>query len=494
MAGGWGAGTRRTTLAVAVCVLVSACGASSGRPVDVQALLRDREHAAAADGRTASTLPAGAAGVADPTAQADSGPTRPGSGTTGGGGAGAGAGAGATSGRSSATALAPTGDVLVGFRYATGGQAVVDSLGLKGVSSGDQRGFAEAMIDHLNTVGGMGAHKLRAVFDPYDAAGSLTNAAAEDQQSCSAFTEDNHVFAVLSPLLSGPTLQRCLTQRRVPFVEDNYNFFNMGDPSLTALYFVPSYGDAPRLMEPLVASLVRDGFFGSRPRIGVARASFENRDRAAAAFAKALQAHGLSVTDTVSFSTPDQVSAGVLRFKAQDITHVFVIEGSGGLETQLWMTDAEQQRYRPRYVLDTQSGPFLLQANAPREQLRRSEGIGWIPSVDVGTAVNSPADRACLDIMHAAGKRTDDLTATRFALATCDVFLFFAAVLSRATVLDAGAFVAAAEGLGDSYTPTGSFASRFGRGRHDGTSAVRKLRFDDACPCFRYFGDTVTIG
>ncbi len=395
----------------------------------------------------------------------------------------------ATAGRSAAT-----GDVVIGVRYATGGGAVIGSLGIQGVSTGDQEGFAQAMVDHINATGGAAGHQLRIVWSPLRASDALANSAGADQETCSQWTEDNHMFAAVSPMYSTATLQKCLAQRHVPFIEDNYNYWNGDDKAITPSYFVPAYPDQPRLMTFYVQSLLDDGWFGPHPKIGVGRSSNESRDRADAGLRKALAAHGLAVADTVSYTTPEQVAAGVLKFKAEDINRVFVIDGSGGIEAMLWMTDAEQQKFRPLYAVNSQTGPVLLANNVPAAQLHGARGVGWLPTVDVDAPALSAADMECLDLMHRAGKETPDQTAMRFALATCDVFRFFVEAYTRGHGTTAAALISGAESIGTAFVPTGSFAARIGPGRHDGTAQARKLAFDDGCRCFRYVSAPFDVG
>ena len=475
---------------VAAALVLAACS-SGGRGVDVNTLLRDQRGGDAA----VSDAPGGDSGAAaSTTGGADTAAGRAASAAPATGVTSPTAARGGTSATIARGATPATGDLQIGFRYVTGGDVLIDSMGLKNVSSGDQQGYAQVMLDHVNATGGAGGHKLRVVWSPLKAQDSVTNAEGADQATCSTFTEDNHVFAALSPVYSTATLQRCLSAHHVPNVEDNYNYWNGDDQTIMPSYFVPAYPDQPRMMRFYVDSLAADGWFGAHPKIGIARSSSTSRDRAQAGLTKALAAHGFPVADVIGYSTPDQVSGGVLKFKAEGITHVFVIDGSGGLEALLWMTDAEQQQYRPLYAVNTQSGPAFLETNAPAAQLRGARGVGWISTVDVSGAPLSANDKQCLDLMHANGKATPDQTAMRFALATCDVFRFFVAAMNKAAAATPAGFIAAAEGLDRSFVPTGSLASQFGRGRHDGTSQARKLAFDDGCHCFRYASPPFDVG
>jgi len=376
--------------------------------------------------------------------------------------------------------------MLIGVIYTPPAGPFTDSLGVKQATTGDQQGFTKAVVGYINQHGGVGGRPLQVLFAPRTAQDSVTNLAAAEQRLCATLTEDNHVLAVMSLVNSSTVLQSCLAQHRVPFVEDNFGFPYMNDAALSRYMFVPSYPDPTRAMNFFVDSLVADGFFGTHPVIGLIRAASQTRDLEDKALHGALSRHGLQVADEESITTPDQEQGAALHMKTNHVTHVIPLEGSGGLETLFFMEAAEGQLFRPRYAIDTQDGPDLLASNAPSAQLKGAHGIGWIPTVDTGHTATSPANNACLQIIRTAGLTTPDSTATRFALATCDVMFFFSQAASGLSNWSPDGFARAGEALGASYTPTGSFRSFFSAARHDGTSAYGKLSYGSACSCFAY--------
>jgi hypothetical protein len=411
-------------------------------------------------------------------------------------------GSGAGGPRSNATqsqtglSLGTSKPLLIGFRYVKDASPFISSLGLKEVSTGDQQGFAAAVAAYINAHGGVAGRPLRVLYVGETAEDAAAQPQTTQAASCATMTQDNHVFAAVSPSFSGTSFQACMQKAGVPYVEDNWNYWDPTNPATNRSYFVPSYPDAARSQPVLVSALLRHGWFGSKPVIGVAAYSYQDRDRAVAALQSVLSADGLPARITYRVSSPNDYQNAVLRFKALGVNRVLYIEGSGGIETLLFMNAAESQNYYPVYGLDSRSGANLLQTNAPAAQLRGAFGIGWMPTVDLGVKGFTAPDAACLSIIHKAGLATADNTAARFALATCDVFFFFKTVMQARTPApgSATAFTAAAESLGSRYTPTGSFRAWFGPDRHDGTSAVRPLGYVGDCSCFRYQGGLFATG
>ena len=243
-------------------------------------------------------------------------------------------------------------------------------LGLKGFSTGDMQAIANAVAAHVNRMGGVGGRQMALVFADYDAtAATRGTGPAEDQKTCSTLTEDNHVFATLSPLSSGETLQTCLAQPRRAVRGSELRVLRHGRAARLLRARLPGCGAgnqaacrSPRGDRGSSAPTRRSGSCTSSAPTAV-----EPRDKG---LRPALAAHGMKIADEISYTvnTPDAVTAGVLRFKSEGITHVFVLD-VGGIETQYFMVNAESQSFRPRYAIDTRSNPVLQESNSPARQL-----------------------------------------------------------------------------------------------------------------------------
>lgn len=394
---------------------------------------------------------------------------------------------------------AANGTVKIGVRYPNNSQALIASVGFSGVNPGDSKAMAQAVVDDVNAHGGIAGRRIEPVYFPFDVTGSTAPGGgdSEQQKACATFTEDNLVFAVVSPIISGPILQDCLNKEGVVFVEDNWGFF---DPTTAGPgYWNPSYPDAVRGVSALVDRLVTDKVLGPAAKIGAVFQEYPDRRRVLEqGLRPALARHGLKIDDTVAWtaSNAQQLSVGVLRFKTEGVTHVFILDPSG-LETFGWMTESESQTYRPKQLIDTRNYPFLQAGQSPAAQLENTRGIGWVPSADLGLqtdAERSSADKHCLAVVAKAGQNMNDATNVRVAMAFCDTFDFLKRAAGSASPLTLAAVRSGGEAMGDHFVPTGSFATRFGPGRHDGAAAARDLVFDGPCGCFRYSGPVFSIG
>lgn len=480
---------RRRRAAVLAALLVSALGAcsdQSGDSIDVAALLE-------AQG-TVSTP--GVPTNADGTPVMDDGTTAtvtgPSSSATVPGAAGAGP-ASAPAGQEPAST--PTGgDLEIGVRYITGVEQLANLLGAEGFSAPDTQAMAQAVIDELNRTGGLAGRHIVPVWHPYDAS-DPTGTATQEQTACSFFTEDHSVPVVLSPIFSSEVLQTCLAKRGVILIDQNYGYFDMAVAPDT--YFVPGYPDPVRSGGAMVDDLVTSGFFGSEPRIGITMKDSPDRHRVAAGIRAALNRHGLDIAEEMRYTSdhPDAIESGILRFRATGVTHVFILD-IGGLESGVIIQAAEAQGYRPTYALDTRNSLDYLQKNAPAEQLQGSAGLGWYPASDVGRGAGAepgPLETRCAEIMKGAGTPLNDSGNDRIAYATCDVFRLLHLGTDAGGDVGAAAIRSGIESLGE-FQSTGTFASRFGPGRHDGTTHARRISFDDDCSCYRYRSDLVPIG
>lgn len=129
-----------------------------------------------------------------------------------------------------------------------------------------------------------------------------------------------------------------------------------------------------------------------------------------------------------------------------------------------FMIQAEQQKYRPRYAINTFMGPTSVQvAVAPAAQLKGAVGVGWSPVTDVDAAHDdfyNHARIACDAYVRKSGQDFTGKRSAQFAAASlCDAFEIL---------------IQGAKGAG-SIDP----------------AAVRDLRYDTACSCFVYSSKTL---
>jgi hypothetical protein len=417
-----------------------------------------------------------------------------GRGAGGSGGSGDSSAAGPAAGAAPAAGPAPAkGEPLaIGIRIASRSsmQAIATAFGTRGISGGDPRGYAETLVEYLNSKGGVAGHPVTAEYREVDIAGLVANPDASDQQDCDHFTQDRKVFAVLTSIPAGTPLAPCLASRGVPLVLNSPEEFDVHDlGNLHGMLSMPSIPSLNRQAPALVDALADQGFYRDA-KVGLIYYDKPTFSRAVRESVKpALAAHGVKLADEVamsSYTSSEQYSSAVLRFKAAGIDRVQFVDVSGLIALQ-FMQYAESQQYRPRYGLSSANSLSAIRTGVSSNQLKGAIGIGWMPSLDTDEHPGfSATAKECLDALHAAGRRTDDPVAVAMALWTCEVLWFFRAAMEHAPEATAAGFVAGLEALGDSYVPADTYAVQVGRGRYDGPAAVRRLAFRSSCSCFRY--------
>ncbi len=140
---------------------------------------------------------------------------------------------------------------------------------------------------------------------------------------------------------------------------------------------------------------------------------------------RALTAVGRKVDDSFAFSNDtgnalQQIPQMVLRFQTNGITHV-LLPASAFIVTPV----AERQGYRPRYAMTTLDGlSSLTVTTSPREQLRGTLAVGWLPVSDVDAAHDpgpvSPNQTRCKQVMEGAGLDTSNRLTFTTQLIICD--------------------------------------------------------------------------
>jgi ABC-type branched-subunit amino acid transport system substrate-binding protein len=409
---------------------------------------------------------------------------------------GAGIGAGDAAGPAD---LGAGGHITVGIQFSTDLSAAFAAFGANGVKPAqtNARPTVTALVDWINTHGGVGGRKVDAVLHETDPTRGTFDEQA--QEACADFTEDHKVDVVVSGSITPSTnVVDCLSGRGVPVVWE-YQFlvdqatFDRHPATLYQPFSIN--GDRLRVY---VDSLVAQGFFGSNPKIGLLRydtplhQSFSDR-----VIKPALAAHHLAVAQEIAIRAPSsaaaagdtaaQLSNAVLRFRSAGVDHL-LFAPSGGAVPFIFGPLAQSQGYHPRYALNSLDIPRFVAENLPPGQLHGALGVGWTPAGDLFDndlpGRNDAAEATCFAITH---DHSD------FAVRFCDGLFFLKQAYLGARGLKAPDLLAAVDKLGVAFDSPYTFATRFGAGHHDAAAAVRTIAYDDGCRCFRYEGPLVPV-
>jgi hypothetical protein len=516
---------RRSVPLVLVAALVAACGSTA--QVSSSSTIGGPQGTTGSDGLGVPNAPGA---PVDGTTGSVAAP-----GTTAGGTTGAVSGPSSVPGSTGASATGASGvvvgrngpgvsakEIKVGMLYDPNAGAVNRAVGVGGITSGDSRANARAIIKDINAHGGVAGRKLVPVYADFDETSTQTL----DQQyaaACQVFTKDNPVFAYLGATLRTSFIE-CLQRAGVLFLSQSLPLFSAATFRRYPGFVELGYPNVDRLAAYQVPALADQKYFtpwnystgqpapAGEVRVGVL--TYSDRDFSGAVdryLVPAIKRLGYPVNvQRVSFiSTASDygaqaaaVKAAQLSFAADRVTHVIMFESNGGLGT-FFLPHSRSQRYFPRLGVSTASGSEALMESGivEPEQMNGAVGFGWVPAVDLRSEDNPPnarwsndERRHCLKVMRDNGITFTSGNAEGVAMADCGPLYLIQRVVSRIPAeINLVTFVRAMEVMGRSYQPAGTVGIGFAPGRNDPTDRVYYWRFQPACTCFRYTGDARTI-
>lgn len=300
-------------------------------------------------------------------------------------------------------------------------------------------------------------------------------------------------------LLDTETFRGCMTKARMPVFALSVQAYDTQVHRTYSPYYYSSVSPPYDLLAPvLVSRLKAQGYFtgwntatgepGSLAvRTGVIVLDDEVGARVAEAMTRALTGAGLEKPRVFRYRTSNEYSNAVLQFRNDGVTHVL------GTDARMlaFLQTADGQGYRPRYGISSYLAPnAFLEEAAPDRRLIGSMGVGFAPSLDVNgsrDAEDMPGEKICRDLLAKGGQT---FTGKRFAeavgYALCDGFRLLADASRQG-----GGFLGPqlADGLqqvGPAFRPAFAFTSGLGRGRLHVPGAVRDLRYETACACYKY--------
>jgi hypothetical protein len=499
----------RTTPLVAVLVALAACGtttspSAAGRTADGSGLttgtptqgLEAPAQSAGPDSDSPSgmSLPESTDGVAAPGAPA--GP----------GGTGGVTIAQGPTGTGQIPATGPGWDekfIYVGVVTNQDIQQVANTLGVDSLDSGDQKADAEAMIADLNARGGLFGRQLKGVFLDVK---SSDNADSNGQKTCTYFTQDHKVVALMNRVLQNdtPSFRACMTKARTMVFAGGTQTLDDRTFSRENGWYVhltvPSWN---RFAPALVGRLKAQGFFstwdttagapGALPvKVGIVATDNEDSRRVVALLDRELAKVSHASASTVFYTDQSGLQAAVLRFRSDGVTHVLNADPF----LFLFMQNAESQGYRPRYAVNTLNGPsLLLSTTAPPAQLNGVLGLGWAPTFDVDASHDAPSTRipgaaTCRNVMARRGPHYPP--EKRYAVAYfnyyCDAMRLLVSAATVSGGLTPDQIRSGVRQVGAQLQPAFTFTNAMDAQVATVPGSASDLRWDSACRCFRYSG------
>lgn len=523
-------GARWTALAISGALLATACGSTVSGAGSDQVLAggpglssQPQDGLAIDDGL--SEIPAGGAGEVPGTSLAGPSSTlAPQTGTTDAGGAGGGGGGGNAGGTAaggstgtppdarSAPGVTAT-EVRLGITYFVNGDAAARAAGAN-ITRGDEKKNWQAVVDEVNARGGVAGRRVVPVYYAYDAQSTQTME-SQEQEACTAFTQDTRVFAVVqngtanfTACLHGAGVLHATPGSYLGFDREFYRRY-------------PTYfGQRPsqeRLQADLVSALRRQTYFSgwdtargapadTKPKVGVIVVDRPEITRTVdSVLLPALSRAGHPVDRNSIYRVPATPSAGeagpgaaamqnaVLRFRQEGVTHVIVLDINGAT-TFLFAQQSSNQAYFPRLGITSASGIQQLYDAKILEarQVNGATGLGWMPALDLpagqGDRYLSSAAKVCLDVIkRRTGQTFTSTTAAGVAMITCDAVFPLATALQRTGAdLTLENAVRAIESVGSGLEAATVPRLFFSPTRHDGLEIGFDMAWDASCPCIRY--------
>lgn len=384
--------------------------------------------------------------------------------------------------------------IYFGTIYSSDSARANSAIGASGAQpSYDSRAMLDALISYANKHGGFAGRQLKALY--FDAK-AANDANASSQAACDFFTKDNKVFLMPG---SNEILRQCA---------ERAGAVHSGTGTSKVFQRYPHMVNADAIAFDRLGTITVNGLDKAKYFSGkLGLVTFDDTDYRFAitnGYLPALRRIGIT-PDQIAYVTAPQsasgvadlsasVSSAITKFKARGIDHVIIQDGPIGIcagicATFVWMNQARNQQYYPRYGMNT----FNAMGNAqlPPDQQDKAVSIDqfdYKPSQDSGWRLN-PVRQRCFDIYNSLGmpirSNENDQAA---AAANCDTVFFYQRVLNLMPEISADAFVRVLPQLGTSLGSAFTFGTHFVVGRRDGGSHVRTADYALSCSCVTYRG------
>lgn len=408
--------------------------------------------------------------------------------------------------------------ITVGVSYTANVQQANGAMGAAGITNGDEHAQVSVIVADINRHGGIAGRRLVVVFHAIDATTSPTTKANEAQAECTFWTQDQQVFAVIATSAAAEDAKPCITKAGVPYIS-SFWLFTDDDMVGRSLSFELEALNLDRYGEALAQSLQDGGWYGgwdtstgaagpSPVKTGILTVDEPSLNKVVDHIlvpAMARAGHAPSSADIVRVSAGGealaQAQAAVLKFRADNVTHVVITDQAATL-TLAFANTAGSQQYYPRLGGGSGNGfEVLFQSHdVPATSIHGAVGAGWVPLIDLPfdsahpPAQVTPAYRACIALMNAGGQTFTDANAAGTAAGHCDEFHVLRAALEHDTAVTVGSFVSRLGSLGTTVQPCQVMAFRFAPARHTPTDGYYTMVFDSKAQAMVYIGPIRQVG
>ena len=429
--------------------------------------------------------------------------------TTGGGSTSSGSGTSTTGGGSGTSGGAAVTDPIKIGLFSTDFAKAAAAIGGGSAEEGTTvDGLWKRLITVMNKSGGVGGRKIEAVSYVQD--GTSNNYPADYAAACEFFVRDQKVEVVLAASIPDIDFASCLLKAGIPTINASHSGPDRARWTRVPGLILPSGVSYDAAAVSMIDQLRAAGLLTTKDKVGVILSECPNvqqvyRD----VVAPRLKKYGIAVDAFTAnecikgFSGVSSVGNGaqsaVLRFKTNGVTQVMPLLASlENLMTALFATAAENQDYRPGYMLSTGGRAEELKqgGTVPANQFKNMKGVGWIPSYDLYTLgiKLSPQAQACIKLGKDAGFTPANPTEQAGLIFACDVLVFLDAVLTKSRgVSDGDTIVSTARSLTD-YVSAQTIGQPGDFKDVDNMESGQVFAANTSCNCIKYAGSPVKVG
>lgn len=381
-------------------------------------------------------------------------------------------------------------------------------LGASNITQGDTERYYEIMAEHINENGGIAGRDLRYSKWRFSTAEG-ENYSQLEQSACEHWTQDDPAL-LAAGVFDGENFLGCAKDAGLGTWSSGLTQADNRTLGTYPTHMLMSAVSLTRQGQMLADGLEAQDYFevddplATEYKLGVVTFDGATWKRAVnESLEPALAAHGRRIDEKAFLrelqsnsqlgDLTAQIQSTVLRFKSEGVTHVTFVDHKGVI-TLLFTRSAENQNYRPRYGMTSQSGGTVIaNSGVPEGQFDGAVGVGWLPALDVPPSEMpaNPAADECLERFAEKGEEPANANNKGVMLGICEGIFFAKASLEAGLPdLTAASFRAGVESLGD-YPSLNSFQNHFAPTRHDGASHYSHMAYERDCNCFHYTSNPI---